>query len=401
MDKFGTRNMGFILSPLSSGDCAAAAARAAAADLIFSIESENITVHHKNGASRTISVTKIEEKCSADYKEYSAVMEGGTAPDIREKAHIHVGVSFIHDMSTVDANAHIDLRYGNLFLAGGEGIGSAPEARPGLLKGEPLIEKDSRKLIFDAVNKVCEMSDGAQLLLIRVSCPEGAIIAAKQTMGQNVFTGGITIMGEYGSIDRLHQRDISNIIDRQIMAQTAMGVKSILVAPGYYCADAIYKELHVDLKTCIRCYNFPGHAIDEAVAQGVENLLLVGNVGKLVKLAAGIMNTNSTASDARKEIFAAHTSFVGGTSNQGKIIMNCVCVDEILAHLDSWGLRESVMESIMGRVQEAVKRRCGGKLNFGVALFSETFGLLGQTENITNVITKVSQEQYALSLKLK
>ena len=401
MDRFSSGNMGFSLSQISSGDCAAAAARAAAADLIFKIGYENVTINHAHGASRTYMLQRLDERCDGNRSEYVAVMEGGAAPDIRDRASIHVNVSRVNDIRETDDNSHIDLRYPNLFLRGGEGIGTAAADMGGIKKGQPLIEKEARALIFDAVAEVCEASDGMQMLIITVSCPEGMMIAARQSMGQNAFSGGITIMGSYGHIAPIHMREISNSIDSQIQFQTRQGIKSILVSPGKYCAQQIAQSLHVDLKTSILCYNFPGQAIDEAVNQGVENLLLVGNVGKLVKLAAGIMNTNSTASDARKEIFAAHTALVGGTSAQAKTLMGCVTVDEMLSLLDNWGLRDRVMQSIMHQIEISVKRRCHGKLHFGVALFSEQFGLLGQTSDTRNVLVKVSQEQYALSLKMK
>ncbi len=401
MDRFSARDMGFSLSQISTGDCAAACARAAAADLIFKINSENITINHSNGASRTYMVMRVNDHCNRQECQYSATMEGGMPPDIKYRANIHVNVSRIRDIREVPGNVHIDIRYGNLFLQGGEGIGSAATDRPGIRAGEALIEPECRKLIFDSVADVCEASDGAQLLMITVSCPEGMMIAARQAAGQNAFVGGITIMGSYGHIPPVHMRDISNSIDAQIRAQTAQGVKSILVSPGDYCAAQIAKSLHVDLKTSVNCYNFPGQAIDQAVHEHVENLLLVGNAGKLVKLAAGIMNTNSTASDARREIFAAHTALVGGTAPQAKTIMGCVTVDEMLALLDSWGLRDRVMQSIMAEIEQSVRRRCGGRLRFGVALFSEQFGLLGQTSDTKNVLIKVSQEQYALSLRMK
>ena len=401
MDRFSARDMGLSLSQISSGDCAAAAARAAAADLIFRIGYENVTINHSHGASRTYMLQRVDERCNDDQSEYVALMEGGAAPDIRERANIHVCVSRIKDIAETADNCHIDLRYPNLFLRGGEGIGTAVNDINGIRKGQPLIEKESRALIFDAVADVCDASDGMQLLMITISCPEGMMIAAKHSMGQNAFSGGITIMGSYGHIPPVHMREISESIDAQIHEQTRQGIKSILVSPGKYCAKQIAQSLHVDLKTSILCYNFPGQAIDQAVSEEVENMLLVGNVGKLVKLAAGIMNTNSTASDARREIFAAHTALVGGTSTQAKTLMGCVTVDEMLSLLDTWGLRDRVMQSIMQQIEASVKRRCHGRLNFGVALFSEQFGLLGQTSNTRNVLVKVSQEQYALSLKMK
>ena len=59
------------------------------------------------------------------------------------------------------------------------------------------------------------------------------------------------------------------------------------------------------------------------------------------------------------------------------------------------------MNSIMMAINNYVRTRSQGKLRFGVALFSEEYGLLGQTMDTKNVLVKVSQEQFALSLKLK
>ena len=386
MDRY-TTVAGQVSSHISSGECAAAAARAAAANLIFRINYENVTINHSNGSSRVYPVKKIPENCTNAQSEYMTVMEGGAAPDIRDRASICVSVSRITDLKTLRDDVQIDIRYGNLFLQNGDGIAA--------------LDKNALRLVFDAVADCCEMSDGAQLLLITVKCPEGMLIAAKQAMGQSAFSGGITLMGTDGTLLPVHMRDISDSIDAQIRFQTAQGIKSILVSPGRYCAKKIADSIHVDLKTSVFCYNFPGHALDKAVEEGVENLLLVGNVGKLVKLAAGIMNTNSTAADARKEIFAAHVSMVGGTAIQAKTIMSCMTVDEILALLGNWGLRDKVMQSIMMEIDRSVRRRSGGRLHFGVALFSEQFGFLGQTPETRNVLVKVSQEQYALSLKMK
>ena len=388
-----------VLSTLTLGDCAAAAARAAAVCLLFRANYEFVAINHIGG-SRTIQVYKDGSSCNDSESRFFTVLEGGGSLGIREKAEIYVTVSRIHDLYSVSENAHIDVRYGNLFLCGGEGIGVAAQDKDGFKKGEALIDKNARKLIFEAVAEACDISDGAQLLLITVSCPQGAMIAAKATTGQP-FTGGITITGDYGTLSRIHQRDIVASIKNQISRQVQLGVKSILVSPGNYCVDKIKDSLHISLNTSIRCYNYPGDAIDFAVENHIEKLLLVGNAGKLVKLAAGIMNTNSFASDGRREIFAAHTAIVGGTAVQVRSVMNCYTTDEILALLTGWGMRDRVMASIMNSISDSVRRRSRGRLRFGVALFSEEFGLLGQTSDTKNVLVNVSQEQYALSLKLK
>ena len=388
------------ICPMSTGDCVAAAARAAAADLIFRIKTEFVTIKRPTGIVN-IPVIREDVNCDKTSVEYMAEMSGGTPPDIRDTAKIYVKVSYINDFRNIAEKAFIDIRYGNLFMQAGEGIGTASGDRPGIKNGEALIEKDARKTIFEAVADVCDVSDGAQLLLITVRCPDGMMIAAKQTMGQAAFEGGIHIIGEYGKITKVHQRDITKSIEDQIEKQIRAGAKSVLLAPGDYCADKVYEKLHVKLDTAIHCFNYPGQAIDTCAEKGVENLLLVGNIGKLVKLAAGISNTNSFASDGRREIFAAHTAIVGGTAVQVRTVMNCLTCDEILAMLDSWGLRDRVMVSIMNAIENSLKSRINVNMKIAVALFSEQFGLLGSTKETKNVLVKVSQEQFALSHKLK
>lgn len=386
--------------PMTTGDCCVAAARAAAANLIFKINTETVSINHE-GKIVTIPVVRQDEGCDKNGSEYMAEMSGGTPPDIKEKAKIFVKVSRIDDFANLSNKAFIDIRYGNLFMQAGEGIGTASGDKAGIKIGEALIEADVRKMIFEAVADVCEISDGAQLLLITVRCPDGMLIAAKQSMGQNAFAGGITIIGNRGKITKIHQREITNSIDNQIGKFIRAGAKSVLVAPGDYCSERIEQQLHISLDSAIFCYNYPGYAIDTCFEKGIENLLLVGNIGKLVKLAAGISNTNSFASDGRREIFAAHTAVVGGTSAQVRTVMNCSTCDEILYYLDTCGLKDRVMASIMKTIDEYVKARIAGNMKIAIALFSKQFGLLGSTSETKNVLVKVSQEQFALSHKLK
>ncbi len=402
MDRFTTRDLGnqnVSLVRLSTGECAAAAAHAATADLLFRIRHESVEI--AGTTSKLCQIRRNDEGCGPRKSEYIANYDGGNPPDIKEKAQIIATVSYIDDFNAISENAFVSPTHPNLFLTGGEGIGTASRGTAGFLNGEALIDAGTRRMIFDTVGEICEASDGAQLLLITIRCPEGMMIAAGAAMGQTTFTGGISIIGEYSKLCAVHQRDITTSVDDQIKKQVDMGVKSVLVAPGSYCAEQIDKQLHVPLKTAVYCYNYPGQAIDSCVVNGVENLLLVGNVGKLVKLAAGITNTNSYASDGRREIFAAHTAIVGGTASQVRTVMNCTTCDEILALFTNWGLRDRVMMSVMNSINEYANSRSRGRLNLGVALFSEEFGLLGQTVGTKNVLVKVSQEQFALSLRLK
>ena len=66
--------------------------------------------------------------------------------------------------------------------------------------------------------------------------------------------------------------------------------------------DFMKKAYGYDLERSIKCSNYIGVTIDMAVELGFRKLLMVGHVGKLVKVAGGIMNTHSKEADARMEI---------------------------------------------------------------------------------------------------
>ena len=52
-----------------------------------------------------------------------------------------------------------------------------------------------------------------------------------------------------------------------------------------------------------------------AAAARFEEVLLVGHVGKLVKVAGGIMNTHSHTADCRTELFCTHAALCGAPGN--------------------------------------------------------------------------------------
>lgn len=93
----------------------------------------------------------------------------------------------------------------------------------------------------------------------------------------------------------------------------------------------------------MKCANFIGDALDQAAAEGFESVLLVGHVGKLVKLAGGIMNTHSRYADCRTELFCAYAAVCGGGQALCEALLDSATTDACIALLDQAGLRAPVM----------------------------------------------------------
>ncbi len=162
--------------------------------------------------------------------------------------------------------------------------------------------------------------------------------------------------------------------------------RRILAVPGNYGQRYVEQQLGLRGVPVVEVSNYIGEAIDLAVSYGATDFLLVGNVGKLVKLAAGIMNTHSRVADGRWEIFAAHLALCGGTRAQVAAMREATTTEEMLTRLEAMGLRVPVMASIMGEIEAHMAHRIRGQMNFGVIVYSERFGRVGETEGAARLL---------------
>ena len=126
--------------------------------------------------------------------------------------------------------------------------------------------------------------------------------------------------------------------------------------------------------TPVQCSNYIGEAFDFAVSSGFSKVILVGHIGKLVKLAGGIMNTHSRVADCRCELFAAHAALAGVR------LMEAATTDACLEILDEEGKKEAVMQSLMKKIGQHAAHRLGGTVEVTVLVFSNRFGVLGETQ---------------------
>ena len=114
----------------------------------------------------------------------------------------------------------------------------------------------------------------------------------------------------------------------------------------------------------------------------------MGHIGKLVKLAGGMLNTHSRYGDCRMEILAAHAAACGLPPDKVGEILACVTCDAALGILRDCGLREPVLRRVL-RLAEAHLRRRGDPMEVGVVLFSREHGLLARSDNTDALLRQI------------
>ncbi len=266
-------------------------------------------------------------------------------------------------------------------IDGGPGVGRV--TKPGLDQpvGAAAINRVPRRMIEEQAQAVCRTYGYAGGLQIIISVPGGEE-AARRTFNPSLgVEGGISILGTSGIVEPMSQRAFIDTIELE-QRQAAESSARLILTPGNYGMDFLRQQGWDRLGVpVVKCSNFIGDALDNAAGLPFEEVLLVGHIGKMVKLAGGVMNTHSRYADCRGEIFCAHAAVCGAGAGLCRALMESAAADACIQLLGEAGLRQPVMESILAAVQRHLDHRVAGAYRIGAVTFSNRFGLLGTTES--------------------
>ena len=276
-------------------------------------------------------------------------------------------------------------------IFGGEGVGRV--TKPGLDQpvGEAAINHVPRQMIAEALSREAENAGYPGGFSVTISI-EGGVETAKRTFNPHIgVEGGLSVLGTSGIVEPMSQQAILDTIQLE-MNQAALRAgtpRRLVLAPGNYGLDYLASALpQFERFPVVKTSNFIGDTLDMAAAAKFEQVLLVGHVGKLVKLAAGVMNTHSHTADGRAEVFCAHAAVCGASREVCTALMDAATTDACLDILDGAGLQAPVLESILAAIQLHLDRRAGGAFRVGAVLFSNQHGALGETKTAKELIAE-------------
>ena len=373
----------------TTGTCAAAASLAAAVMLLQGRRMEQVSLTTPKGVRLDLEVEEMdtgENRVSCGVRK-----DAGDDPDVTDGLMVYSQVR-LPDADSVDVSgAGGDYVYEKdglrLNLSGGVGVGRVTQCGLSCEVGKTAINPVPRQMIFEQVAGVCRESGFKGVLSIEIRVP-GAFKVADKTFNSRLgIQGGISILGTSGMVEPMSETALLDTIRLELRQRIRKGEKNLLVTPGNYGENFVGNVLGLGLGQAVKCSNFIGSTIDMAVEEGAESILLIGHGGKLIKLAAGIMNTHSSWADGRMEILAAHGAACGAKRELVEQILEAVTVDEGLRLLETEdGLREQVMKRVMGRLEQHMKRRAGERLRAEAIVFTNERGILGATTGADDLL---------------
>lgn len=359
----------------TTGSCAAAAAKAAAEMLLSEANVSFVGISTPKGIKLKLDV--LEPMINENYAECAIKKDSGDDPDITNGILVFARVSKI--VSGIE-------------ITGGRGIGIITKSGLDQPVGEYAINSVPRKMIKSALEEIAEKYDYHGGLRTEISVPNGEEIAKKTYNPRMGIEGGISIIGTSGIVEPMSNSALIDTIRLEAKMRYSEGYRNLLLTLGNYSENYIQKSMPFVLEKSVKCSNFIGEAIDIALETGFERILIIGHIGKLVKLGTGIMNTHSAQADGRMDVLVTCGMLADADVNLLKEIPQCVTVDSALNILKSGGYMEKTLDILADRAEYYLNAKVKNEIEIGAVMFSEKHGISVKTSLADKLIKMISEE---------
>lgn len=347
----------------TTGTCAAAAAAGAAARLLTGETLPAVRIITPAGVA--VEAELLQHAAGEGWAACAVRKDGGDDPDVTDGALIFARVERTDTPGIV--------------IDGGEGVGRV--TLPGLDQpvGAAAINSTPRRMIAEQLESAAAKVGYTGGLRVVISVPEGEALARRTFNPRLGIVGGISILGTSGIVKPMSEAALLDSLYLEMDQRRAAGTEDLLLTPGNYGESFAREVLGLNLDRWCMCSNYLGAAIDHAAGAGFRSVLVVGHLGKLIKAAAGCMNTHSKTADARRETLTAHAALAGADGALLRALFDSPTTDAGVELLQQAGLLEPVMASIGEALDGQLKRRAGEGLTIEAFFFSNQYGILGKT----------------------
>ncbi len=360
MEKFMIKNGKKLRCGFTTGTCASAAAAAAALMIFTGKVVENVSVRLPRGE---ILLIEIKEPTFGVHGVRCCVQkDSGDDPDTTN------GVLIYADVNLDDS--------GKINIEGGKGVGRVTQKGLNCHVGESAINSVPRKMITENVRRICSDYGYKGGVNIVISVPDGEEIAKKTFNPQLGIIGGISIIGTTGIVEPMSEKALVDSLKIEMQVIKERGYNTLLAFPGNYAENFIDSSLGIRGENSLKFSNYLGEVLDFAIELDYKEILIVGHIGKMVKVAGGMMNTHSYTGDFRMEVFSCYAGLYGGGSDVIAEILSSVTTEQVLDILKRENLLKKVIQKIRERALYYINKRVDNRIKTKLIIYSNNYGIL-------------------------
>ena len=253
------------------------------------------------------------------------------------------------------------------------------------LRSDDEIHLDGGKGVKEAARKELGSNLGANIV---ISVPEGEKIAKLTYNPRLGIVGGISILGTSGVVTPMSESSWKHSISIEMNIHRKRGDKAIVLVPGNYGEDFAKDELGIADDKIVQMSNFVGYVLHETQRLKFNKVLIVGDLGKMIKVAAGIFSTHSKDADARAEIMVANLALMGGVPTEFlQKINNCLTTISMIKLINQAGYQD-VYQIIVDKIKKRTEKLLAHRephIEIDAVIFSRESGFLAASKPVQEI----------------
>ena len=369
MDEYSYVNGKKLRKGFTTGTCATAATAAAISMILNQDIEEKVTVSTANGVEVTMD---IKDPSFGELTASAAVeKDGGDDADATHGLLIYSTVTLIPDSNDIE-------------IDGGEGVGRVTQKGLKCDVGMAAINPTPRAMIEKTARQLLGPNCGAKII---ISVPGGEETAKLTYNSRLGIVGGISILGTTGIVNPMSEESWKASITIELTMLYNQGYRSVVLAPGNYGEDFATNVLGIPPHRIVNMSNFVGHVLKEVQRIGFTRVLMVGHMGKFVKVAGGIFSTHSKDSDARMEIIMANLALLGAPVELLEKVDQCITTDAAGTLIEEYHYEEvyQVLVDKMKFRSERLLRNRKPEVSIDVVTFGTEAGYLASTQTLEEI----------------
>ena len=369
MDDYAYVNGKKLRKGFTTGTCATAATAAAISMILNQDIEEKVTVSTANGVEVTMD---IKDPSFGELTASAAVeKDGGDDADATHGLLIYSTVTLLPDSNDIE-------------IDGGEGVGRVTQKGLKCDVGMAAINPTPRAMIEKTARQLLGPNCGAKII---ISVPGGEETAKLTYNSRLGIVGGISILGTTGIVNPMSEESWKASITIELTMLYNQGYRSVVLAPGNYGEDFATNVLGIPPHRIVNMSNFVGHVLKEVQRIGFTRVLMVGHMGKFVKVAGGIFSTHSKDSDARMEFIMANLALLGAPVELLEKVDQCITTDAAGTFIEEYHYEEvyQVMVDKMKFRSERLLRNRKPEVSIDVVTFGTEAGYLASTQTLEEI----------------
>lgn len=334
----------------TTGSCATAGMKAALLVIQGQTPSSKVTIESPQHTYIEVPIQSVE-KLGPTKAQATVIKDGGDDPDVTHGTEV---------ITTVD----IAQGQGLLFKAG-YGVGHITKKGLSLPVGEPAINPGPRKMMRFVYDDICRE---AGQVTVTVSVPAGQELA-KKTLNQTLgVEDGISIIGTTGLVKPMSEEAFKDSLVPQLKVMKESGYQTAVLVPGRIGEELAKNVLGIPVEQLAETSNFIGFMLEQAVDIGFKQIVVIGHIGKLIKVASGSFHTHNRMSDGRLESIAAYAGIAGASTKVIQEIMDCQTTESTFPLLEKAGLAQAVFQMVADRGAMRAKRYIANEAEVGIII---------------------------------